>query len=114
MQENLDQVQKHLRTASYLSMQIKMKAKTDEKTLEDLEQAKLELQKMSQLATRRGRVASIAMSASRAAQAGKNRLAGALNDLHTRTLRLRLQSEAKQAIIDAHVCHIQRQEVIRF
>jgi hypothetical protein len=101
-------VRKHLKTATQLSTEIKLKAKIDLKASEDLAQTKSELYKMSKLAMRRGRVASIAMSACRTVQNEKKQGTDRLNKLWEGTTTLHLQTEAKQAIIDTQIAQIQR------
>lgn len=91
-----------------MSSQIKMKAKTDLKLSQDLETTKSELHKMSMLATRRGRIASIAMIARRTAQSKSQQTAETLNRLMSNMDKLLMQSEARQAVIDARGDHIKR------
>ena len=63
---------------------------------------------MSKLAMRRGRVASIALSACRTGQNEKKQGTDRLNKLWEGTTTLHLQTEAKQAIIDTQIAQIQR------
>lgn len=63
---------------------------------------------MLQLATRRGRVASIAMTARRTAQKEKEEALDTIKLLQNGMSRLHLQTSARQAIIDAHIDHIDR------
>ena len=85
-----------------------MKAKTDLKLSKDLEMTKLKLHKMSQLAMRRGRVASIAMIARRTAQIEKEEALETLERLQNSMSGLHLQTSARQAIINAHIDQIDR------
>lgn len=105
-------VQRHLKTATDLSLKIKMKAQLDEKTSTVLETIKLELKNMTQLAVRRGHVASVCMVARRAAQSRSKQTAKNTEALKMNMETLQMQNDAKQAVIDTFKDQILRLDLM--
>lgn len=85
-----------------------MKAETDLRVCQDLETTKSELLKMAKLATRRGRITSIAMIARRTAQSKSQQTAEKLDTLISNMDKLQMRSGARQAVIDARGDQINR------